>query len=143
MSEQKSIGEEQLHRALFSSLVSMLSATALQQLGKLVNPLTNKTEVNLEGAQITIDMLAMLEAKTRGNLASDEERMLKNTLATLRLNYVEVVESTPAAQAQQHGAQAAGAAASPDASAAREQTQPEAQKSEEKEPRFRKSYGTG
>ena len=142
MSEQKSAGAEQLYRALFSSLVSMLSATALQQLGKLVNPLTNKTEVNLEGAQITIDMLAMLEARTRGNLEPDEERMLKSTLATLRLNYVEVAEASAAATVQQQKAGTTGTTAPSGDSAAPKQAQADDQKSAQKEPRFRKSYGT-
>jgi hypothetical protein len=45
--------------------------------------------VDLEAAQFTIDILEMIEAKTAGNLDSDEQRLLKDTLSSLRLNYVE------------------------------------------------------
>ncbi|MCX7591080.1 MAG: DUF1844 domain-containing protein [Kiritimatiellae bacterium] len=139
MVEQQSNGQEQLHRALFSSLVSMLSATALQQLGKLVNPLTNKTEINLEGAQVTIDMLAMLEAKTRGNLDPDEERMLRNSLATLQMNYVEVAEATASRSGEKEHTSPEQSQCSSQASTPAGET---SQKEEQKAPRFRKSYGT-
>ncbi len=78
---------------LFMSLVMMLASSAMQQLGKIVNPLTNKAEVNLEMAQLTIDMLAMIENRTKGNLDSDEEKLLTESLASLRLNYVETAKA--------------------------------------------------
>ena len=84
------------NKALFLQFVLMLSSSTMQQLGKLMNPLTGKTEINLEAAQSTIDLLIMLDAKTRGNLDREEERFLKNTLATLQMNYVETAQSAPA-----------------------------------------------
>ena len=46
---------------------------------------------NLEIARHTIDLLAMLREKTKGNLSMEENRMLENTLTELRFRYVQVV----------------------------------------------------
>jgi hypothetical protein len=86
------------HKALFMELTMMLSSSAMQHLGKIINPLTGKTELNLEAAQATIDMLDMLQAKTQGNLDRDEERLLKSSISSLQMNYVETAAS-PAAKA--------------------------------------------
>ncbi len=74
----------------FINLVSALAASAMQQLGKFVNPLTGKTEVNLQGAKATIDILEMLMAKTSGNLNVNEQNLLRTTIANLQLNYVDL-----------------------------------------------------
>jgi len=78
-----------INKVLFMHLVSMLAMSAIQQMGKLVDPNTGKAETNLEAAQATIDMLDMLEARTRGNLDAEETRLLKDTLMSLKMNYVE------------------------------------------------------
>lgn len=88
----------EMQKAMFMQLVIMLSSSAMQHLGKIINPMTGKTELNLEAAQATIDMVEMIEAKTRGNLDKDEERLLKNTITTLKLNYVETA-AAPAPKA--------------------------------------------
>lgn len=74
--------------ALFLQLVLGLQQSAMIALGKLVNPITRKVETDLETARATIDTLAALESRTRGNLEPDEERVLRHALADLRLNYV-------------------------------------------------------
>ena len=66
------------NKALFAHLVITLSSSAMQHLGKLVNPMTQKTEVNLEAAEATIDMLQMLKDKTEGNLDQEEKRMIED-----------------------------------------------------------------
>ncbi|MCX6992764.1 MAG: DUF1844 domain-containing protein [Kiritimatiellaeota bacterium] len=81
-----------INKVLFMHLVSMLAMSAIQQMGKLVDPGTGKAEINLEAAQATIDMLDMLEARTRGNLDVEETKLLKNTLMSLKMNYVETTE---------------------------------------------------
>ena len=123
-----------VNKALFMQLIMMLSTSAMQQLGKLMNPLTGKLETSLEAAQATIDLLVMLEAKTRGNLDRDEERLVKNTLATLQLNYVETAR-TPAAKPDTPAAATPGEGDSPAAD------QAAGDKTAGKEPKFRKSYG--
>jgi hypothetical protein len=85
------------HKALFGALIMSMAQSAMVGLGKLVNPVTGKTGVDLESAQQSIDILDMLEAKTRGNLDDAEARMLRATLADLKLNYVETANAAPAA----------------------------------------------
>ncbi len=82
---------EEKDSALFSGLVLMFQAAAMQGLGKTMNPSTDKVEKNLEQAQSMIDMLDMLEKKSKGNLSHDEERFLKNVLQELKLNYVDEI----------------------------------------------------
>ena len=81
--------ENDANKIMFMHLVSMLAMSAIQQMGKLVDPGTGKAEINLEAAQATIDMLDMLEARTRGNLDAEETKLIKDTLMSLKMNYVE------------------------------------------------------
>ena len=90
------MSEEQ--KMLFINLVIMLGSSTMQSLGKIVNPATQKAEINLESAQAMIDLLDMLEAKTRNNLDAEESRFLKATLADLKLNYVECSSGAAAPQ---------------------------------------------
>jgi hypothetical protein len=75
--------------ALFLQLVVGLQQSAMISLGKLMHPLTRKIERNLDMAKDAIDTLAALEARTRDNLEPDEERVLRQALTELRLNYVD------------------------------------------------------
>ncbi len=74
---------------MFVQLVSMFQAAALQQMGKIKNPVTDKVERNMEQAQLSIDLIDMLKEKTKGNRSSDEERFLSSVLQDLKLNYVD------------------------------------------------------
>ena len=78
--------------ALFLQLVLGLQQAAMMALGKLMNPMSGKIERNLEGARNTIDTLAAIEARTRGNLESDEQRVLTQVLTDLRMNYIDEVK---------------------------------------------------
>ncbi len=73
----------------FSSFILSLYSSGLVHLGKVEDPSTGKTGVNLDLARHTIDMIAMLEEKTRGNLNTEEQNLLKALLSEIRLNYVE------------------------------------------------------
>jgi len=77
------------HHILFMQLVYMLHAAAMHQLGKVKNPLTGKVERDLSAAQSTIDMLNMLSERTKGNLSTEEQKLLSAVLMELRLNYVD------------------------------------------------------
>ncbi len=68
--------------------MTTLATQAMVALGQLPDPFENKPVVNLELAQHHIDMLAMLEAKTKGNLDPDEAEMLAAVLHQLRMVYV-------------------------------------------------------
>jgi hypothetical protein len=72
----------------FSSFVFSLSTSALLHLGEIPDPVTGKTEKDLPLAKQTIDILGMLQDKTRGNLTADEGKLLENLLADLRWRYV-------------------------------------------------------
>ena len=85
--------------ALFLQLVLGLSQSAMIALGKLMNPITRKVETDLDAARDTIDTLAAVEARTRGNLEPDEARVLQRALADLRLNYVDGLKTSGAQDA--------------------------------------------
>jgi len=72
----------------FSTFVLSINSSALVQLGLIEDPGSGQKTKNLPMAKQTIDLLAMLEEKTRGNLTSDEENILKNILYELRMLYV-------------------------------------------------------
>ena len=74
-------------------LVFSLQAGAMQQLGKVVSPVTGKIERDLELARHTIDIIDMLNTKMKGNLTEEEEKFLGHVLYELRLNYVDETEN--------------------------------------------------
>ncbi|MBF0469109.1 MAG: DUF1844 domain-containing protein [Desulfamplus sp.] len=74
----------------FSTFMISLYSSALVQLGEIPDPATGKREKDLCIAKQTIDMIAMLEKKTLGNLDSEEEKLMKSLLHELRITYVKV-----------------------------------------------------
>jgi hypothetical protein len=84
---------------MFLHLVSLFQFAALQQMGKVKNPVTDKIERDLDQARASIDMLEMLNLKTKGNLNAEQQRLLTTILQDLRLNFVdEVNKNTPPAE---------------------------------------------
>lgn len=81
--------EEQIPEPSFTALLMMLAGSAVINLGETPNPSTNKVEKNLALAQHTIDILAMLKEKTKGNLTTEESGLLDEILYNLRMRYVE------------------------------------------------------
>ena len=77
---------------LFLGLVHSFQAAAMQQMGKIMNPFTEKMERDLRQARLSIDMLEMLQERTSGNLTGEESRFLTHVLTELRLNYVAEVD---------------------------------------------------
>jgi hypothetical protein len=84
------------HTALFAQLVIQQANLATLLLGRTPHPETGKTTRDLEAAQMFIDQLEMLESKTRGNLSPEESSLLKQTLMSLRLAFVEAANEKPA-----------------------------------------------
>jgi hypothetical protein len=72
----------------FPTFILSLNASALMHLGAIEDPETGRPSKNLPMAKQTIDILSMLEEKTRGNLTKEEENMLKNILYDLRIAFV-------------------------------------------------------
>jgi len=77
----------------FATFVLSLSHSALVHLGEAANPDTGRVDQSLPLARQTIDLIAMLEEKTRGNLTGDEERLVGQILFDLRMRYVELTKS--------------------------------------------------
>ena len=73
----------------FDFLVHTLFTQALMALGRIPNPITNKSLQNLDTARHFIETLAMLEVKTQGNLTTEERRLLEEIQHQLRTLYVE------------------------------------------------------
>lgn len=72
----------------FNSLIFSLSSSALINLGEIVDPHTGQKHKDLPLAKHTIDTIAMLKDKTKGNLNAEEQRFLDSILADLRWRYV-------------------------------------------------------
>lgn len=138
MTENNSNAET--NKYLFINLVTMLSITAMQQLGKIINPGAGKAAINLEAAQATIDTLDMLFTKTGGNLDNDEARLLKDTLATLKMNYVETESEMKNEKPQEKTPEAPKDAASKSEPPAPEKSEPKPGSEQSKDPKFHKSY---
>ena len=73
--------------SLFHLLVLSLGNAALMGLGLVPEPDSGRTEKNLELASHNIDLLSMLQLKTKGNLAPEEEQLLVGVLYDLRLKF--------------------------------------------------------
>jgi len=91
--------QEEIMAAMFANLVMQQAQTAYMFLGKAPNPDTGQVVLDLETAKYFIDQLEMLAYKTKGNLDRQEEGLLKQSLTTLRLAFVEATggKGTPAA----------------------------------------------
>jgi hypothetical protein len=75
----------------FTAFVLSLASTAAIHFGDLPDPMTGRpSAVNLEGAAQMIEILALLDVKTRGNLTAEERQVLEQVLYELRLRFIEV-----------------------------------------------------
>ncbi len=79
---------EELPQARFDLFVSGLAMEALIAMGDMPHPTTRKQSTNLLQAKYLIDLLGVLEEKTKSNLAVDEEKLLKDALYQLRMRYL-------------------------------------------------------
>ncbi len=72
----------------FNSLIFSLSSSALLHIGEIADPQTGETKKDLELAKHSIDIIAMLKDKTKGNLTDEEKKFIDNILTDLRLRFV-------------------------------------------------------
>ena len=77
----------------FATLVLSLGSSALMYMGE--GPEGNKAQRNMPMAKHAVDLLTVLEEKTKGNLSNEEEHILGSLLFDLRLRYVEALKATP------------------------------------------------
>ena len=80
--------EEGLPQARFDLFASGLAMEALIALGDMPHPTTRKQTANLPQAKYLIDLLGVLEEKTKGNLVAEEEKLLTDMLYQLRMRYL-------------------------------------------------------
>ena len=80
------------HDLDFSTFVISLASSTQVNLGAMPHPETNRTAQNIPAAKQMIDILTMLQTKTRGNLTEAETALLEQVLFSLRTHYVRVVE---------------------------------------------------
>ena len=76
----------------FSTLIFSLSSSALFHFGEIEDPNTGEKKKDLALAKHTIDTIAMLQEKTKGNLAEEEQKFLDTILTDLRWRYVKATE---------------------------------------------------
>ena len=95
MAESQAMADEQKNELLFTQIIFMFQSAAMQHLGKVKNPLTDRIERDLDQARHTIDILGMLEEKTRGNLNPHGKQFLEHVLFELRMNYVDEANRPP------------------------------------------------
>ena len=129
----------------FIEFVVMHAQNAALFLGQIPNPKTGQGEVNLDLARMFIDQLAMIQEKTRGNLTSEEAKVLSNALSNLQMAYVEVAREQPKGTMQPESPEAPpspdpteqSSTDKPEPSAADSSSGPET----ESRKKFTKSYG--
>jgi hypothetical protein len=90
------MSDESLPSIDFATFIVSLSHSALLHMGDAPHPETNKIETSLPLARQTIDLLGLLEEKTKGNLTGAEERLLTQVLFDLRMRFVEAQKKDPA-----------------------------------------------
>lgn len=79
-----------LPEASFLNFSNMLAVEAAMHLGLIQNPGEESPHIDLESGRHLIDMLGMLQTKTRGNLTAEEDNLLENILADLRMQFVAI-----------------------------------------------------
>ncbi len=78
----------------FQTFILSIGSSALYHMGDAALPDGTKGQINLPMAQLNIEVLGMLEDKTRGNLTPDEEKLLSNLLCDLRVRYVDTLKKS-------------------------------------------------
>ena len=92
MAEHEHEHEHDHNSHLFVMLIFNFAQLAMVNLGKIANPETKETKVDLQGASYFIDSLVMLREKSKGNLSKEESDLLDDQIATLQMNYAETAE---------------------------------------------------
>lgn len=101
-------GEGQLPPADFMTLLGTMVTQALMYMGAFPDPQTGRAIVSLEHAKFHIDLLGVLEAKTKGNLTQEEATEVSGTLNELRMRFVEISKAVAVAIERQQAQRAGG-----------------------------------
>lgn len=96
----KAAATQQEQPVRFEDVVGLLATQAMSYMGYFPDPQTGQTMISLEYARLHIDMLGILEAKTKGNLSPEESDALTKTAAQLRGDFVELQKAVAKAVAE-------------------------------------------
>ena len=77
----------------FSTLLLSLASSAVLAMGLEKNPHTGQYEKDLDVARFNIDMLKLLQVKTKNNLTADEQKFLDSVVSDLQLKFVYVTQN--------------------------------------------------
>ncbi len=97
---EEGIAEAGSEQPKFEDIVSLLMTQALTYMGAFPDPRTGRSVVSLEMAKIFVDLLGILETKTKGNLTEQENQVMMRVLGELRMEYVEVAKYVQQAVAE-------------------------------------------
>ncbi len=134
MSDSSALSNDQRHAALFAQLVMQQANMAMMLMGQTPHPETGQVVKDLEAAGFFIDVIEMLEVKTKGNLSEPEAKLLKQSLMSLRMAFVEATEKPAAAPVQ------GKAPETPSSGAPGSAPTPEEKPQEEDRKKFTKKY---
>lgn len=90
-------GPGALPPANWETLLATMATQAIMYLGGMVDPRTNRAIVDLEAARHQIDILGVLEEKTKGNLSDEESKQLASIIYDLRMRYVQIAQAATGA----------------------------------------------
>ncbi|MFQ6612136.1 MAG: DUF1844 domain-containing protein [Fidelibacterota bacterium] len=119
---------------LFLHLVSTFAQSAWISLGKIKNPVSDKTERNLEQATFYIDLLDMLQKKMKGNLTEWEEQFILHSVSELKLNYLDEKKKEPTVPAESSPEEKADKKTSKGSKSTKESEKPVKKKKEKQKP---------
>jgi hypothetical protein len=94
----------------FQSLVGSLATQAMIYMGGFPDPQTGRAIVSLEHAKFHIDLLGVLEEKTKGNVTPQEAQDLSQVLNQLRLRFVEITKAVAQVAAERRAGKGPGGA---------------------------------
>ena len=103
----------QLPKADFKSLMGVLASQAIMGLGAVGDPKSGRVVIDLDGARFSIDLLGVLEEKTKANLNDEEAAELKQVIAELQARFVQIAQLVAQQGAVGHSTQADSTQASP------------------------------
>ena len=97
--ESEAVSDRALPPADFKGLIGLLASQAIMGLGAMPDPSGRGVVVDLDGARFAIDLLAVIQDKTKGNLDDEEDKELETLIVELRSRYVQVAELVSQQQA--------------------------------------------
>ena len=86
------------HDHILAGLVFSLQAAAMQQMGKIQNPMTGEIEKDLAQAKGSIDILEMLKVKCRTDTPEELLRLIDGAVMDLQLNYMDEMKKSTASE---------------------------------------------